>query len=281
MIMYQTFFGFEKAPFGLTPSTELFHGLPPHYEALQTVISAVEMGEGVIKVTGEVGTGKTMVCRMLISQLPENVGLVYLPNPVLTGEGLRSAIAKELGVTSIDPNQMVDAIQAKLLELSLHGKQVITLIDEAQALSDEALETLRLFGNLETEDKKLLQIVLFGQPELDERLEANHMRQFRQRITFSAKLRPLNISEACAYIQYRVEMSGGSASLFSLRQKKAIWKASRGIPRLINQICHKSLILAFAIGSDSVENKSIYDAIQDTYDALKPKYKTPTLWGWR
>ncbi len=279
--MYQTFFGFEKTPFGLTPMTELFQGLAPHYEALQTVISAVKMGEGVIKVTGEVGTGKTMVCRMLINQLPNNVGLVYLPNPVLSGDGLRSAIAKELGIRHVEPGQMVDAIQDKLLELSLHGKQVITLIDEAQALSDEALETLRLFGNLETEDKKLLQIVLFGQPELDERLEANHMRQFRQRITFSAKLRPLTISEACAYIQYRIEMSGGDKLLFSLNQKKAIWKASKGIPRLINQICHKSLILAFGNQEKTIKNQFIYDAIQDTYDALKPKYKTPILWGWR
>lgn len=279
--MYQTFFGFKKTPFGLTPTTELFQGLPPHYEALQTVISAVKMGEGLIKVTGEVGTGKTMVCRMLINQLPNDVGLVYLPNPVLSGDGLRSAIAKELGINGVESNQMVDAIQQKLLELSLHGKQVITLIDEAQALSDEALETLRLFGNLETEDKKLLQIVLFGQPELDERLKANHMRQFRQRITFSSKLRPLTISEGCAYIQYRIDMSGGDKSLFSLRQKKAIWKASKGVPRLINQICHKSLILAFGNQQKTIKNQFIYDAIQDTYDALKPKYKTPTLWGWR
>jgi len=278
--MYQTFFGFKKIPFGLTPSTELFHGLAPHYEAIQMVMSAIKMGEGVIKVTGEVGTGKTMVCRMLMSQLPENIELVYLPNPVLTGEGVRSAIAKELGLSDVESDQRVDRIQDKLLSLSLNGKQVIALIDEAQALSDEALETLRLFGNLETEDKKLLQIVLFAQPELDERLTENHMRQFRQRITFSAKLRPLNISEVCAYIEYRIDISGGNTSLFSLRQKKAIWKASKGIPRLINQICHKSLILTFGQRNDTVNNQSIYDAIQDTYDALKPKYKTPILWGW-
>jgi MSHA biogenesis protein MshM len=218
---------------------------------------------------------------MLISQLPENIGLVYLPNPVLSGEGLRSAIAKELGIKGVEPNMMVDAIQEKLLEISLFGKQIVALIDEAQALSDEALETLRLFGNLETENQKLLQIVLFGQPELDQRLEANHMRQFRQRITFNAKLRPLTISEGCAYIQHRVEMSGGEKSLFSLSQKKAIWKASRGIPRLINQICHKSLILTYGKSDKRIQNQYIYDAIQDTYDALKPKYRIPTLWGWR
>lgn len=279
--MYQTFFGFERAPFGLTPSTELFHGLQPHFEAIQTVMSAILMGEGLIKVTGEVGTGKTMVCRMLINQLPEDIGLVYLPNPVLTGDGLRASVAKELGVTESNPTHLVDAIQAKLLELSLHGKQVVTLIDEAQALSDEALETLRLFGNLETEEKKLLQIVLFGQPELDERLAQHHLRQFRQRITFNATLRPLNLSEGCAYIQYRIERSGGETQLFSLRQKKAIWRASKGIPRLINQICHKSLIISFSQQMNLVANQHIYDAIHDTYDALKPRYKSPTIWGWR
>ncbi len=279
--MYQTFFGFERAPFGLTPATELFHGLPPHFEAIQTIMSAIQMGEGVIKLTGEVGTGKTMVCRMLINQLPENVQLIYLPNPVLTGESLRVAIAHELGVQVREPSLIVDYIQAKLLGLSLIGKQALILIDEAQALSDEALETLRLFGNIETEEKKLFQIVLFGQPELDERLAENHMRQFRQRITFSAKLRPLNISEACAYIQHRIEMSGRQAELFSLKQRKAIWKASKGIPRLINQVCHKSLIIAMSHQNETIKNRYIYDAIQDTYDAVKPRYSVPCLWGWR
>lgn len=284
--MYQSFFGFDKAPFSLTPSTELFHGLAPHYEAIQTVMSAVSMGEGLIKVTGEVGTGKTMVCRMLINQLPEHIHLVYLPNPVLTGDGLRAAVLKELGEEESEPEQRVDAIQDRLLSLSKQGKQVVALIDEAQVLSDEALETLRLFGNLETEDKKLLQIVLFGQPELDERLAEQHMRQFRQRITFSASLRPLTLSEACAYIQHRLDVSQlvtnkESNQLFTLRQRKAIWKASRGIPRLINQICHKALILAFSQQHDQIREPHLYEAMQDTYDAKKPRYKTPCIWGWR
>lgn len=280
--MYQTYFGFEKAPFGLTPDTDLFHALPPHYEAIKTVLSAVAMGEGIIKITGEVGTGKTMVCRMLINQLPGSVELVYIPNPALTADSLRRAVAHELGISTIDDEtRIVEQIHARLLELCSNGKQVVALIDEAQALTDEALEALRLFGNLETEQRKLLHIILLGQPELDERLVADHMRQFRQRVTFNAQLRPLTISEGCAYIQHRTESSGVESEIFTLGQKKSIWKASQGIPRLINQICHKSLILTCSAQMKRVQNKHIYDAIQDTYDARKPRYKSPYLWGWR
>ena len=279
--MYQGFYGFEQPPFALTPDTELFHGLPPHYEAIQTVISAVGMGEGVIKVTGEVGTGKTMVCRMLINQFPDAVQLVYLPNPVLSGNELKQAIARELEIPEPEQGTIVDTIQAELLAIHARGRQVVALIDEAQALSDEALETLRLFGNLETEEKKLLQLVLLGQPELDTRLAQHHMRQFRQRITFSAGLRPLSVAEVVAYITHRIEMSGGKAELFTLAQKKAIWKASRGIPRLINQICHKALLVAFSVRSETVQNKHLFAAFHDTYDARKPLFYTPVLWGWR
>ncbi|WP_375751523.1 ExeA family protein [Vibrio sp. HN007] len=278
--MYQTFFSFSQAPFSLTPNTGLFHGLPPHYEAIQTVLSAVEMGEGVIKVTGEVGTGKTMVCRMLLNELMEKVALIYLPNPVLSAEELRQAIAKELKVEKHPDQTLVDAIQMRLLEIHKTGKSTVALIDEAQALSDEALETLRLFGNFETENSKLLQLVILGQPELDIRLHADHLRQFRQRITFSAELRPLNQEETFAYISHRVHICGSRDDIFNEGIKKAIWKASKGIPRLINQICHKSLLLAFNDRSVKVSNKHLFAALQDTYDARKPKYKTPYLWGW-
>ena len=173
--MYLEHFGLTQFPFHLTPNTELFLGLEPHYEAIQTVQSAIEMGEGLIKVTGEVGTGKTMVCRILVNQLEQDVQLVYLPNPALNGDELRRAIATELAVDSVDSTNLVEEIQAKLIELARRGLPVVLFVDEAQALSDEALEVLRLFGNLETEYNKLIQIVLFGQPELDERLEQHHL----------------------------------------------------------------------------------------------------------
>ncbi|CAH7052294.1 MSHA biogenesis protein MshM [Vibrio chagasii] len=278
--MYQAHFGFEQLPFTLTPNTDLFYGLAPHFEAIQTVISALEMGEGVFKVTGEVGTGKTMVCRMLVNHLKNCTALIYLPNPVLSGADLRHAVAKELDLKVENEASLVDNIQHKLIELHNSGLRVVAIIDEAQALSDEALETLRLFGNLETEDKKLLQIVLLGQPELDARLEAYHLRQFRQRITFSSTLRALTLDETVAYIDNRIAKSGGNPELFSLNQKKAICRSSQGIPRLINQLCHKALLLSFSESKKSIDNQHLFSAMHETYDVCKPKFKTPILWGW-
>ncbi|MEZ8773186.1 AAA family ATPase [Vibrio sp. 10N.222.54.F12] len=278
--MYQAHFDFEQLPFTLTPNTDFFYGLAPHFEAIQTVMSALEMGEGVVKVTGEVGTGKTMVCRMLVNHLNDCTALIYLPNPVLSGADLRQAVAKELGLTIDNPAALVDNIQHKLIELHNSGLRVVAILDEAQALSDEALETLRLFGNLETEDKKLLQIVLLGQPELDARLEAYHLRQFRQRITFSSTLRPLTLDETVAYIDNRIAKSGGKYAPFSLSHKKAIWRSSLGIPRLINQLCHKALLLAFSEDKQNIENQHLFAAMHETYDVCKPKFKTPMLWGW-
>ncbi|MDA0148565.1 ExeA family protein [Vibrio sp. LaRot3] len=278
--MYLEHFGFSQLPFHLTPNTELFLGLEPHYEAIQTVNAALDMGEGVIKVTGEVGTGKTMVCRMLVNHFEPHVQLVYLPNSALSGEELRQAVASELGVKIKNSRSIVDDIQAKLIALAKKNKQVVVLVDEAQALTDDALEVLRLFGNLETEQRKLLQIVLFGQPELDERLELYHLRQFRQRITFSAKLRPLSIDETVAYITTRLEKAGGYSEVIPFALKKAVWRASGGIPRLINQICHKSLVLSCSQGCNLVTSQQIFSAIQDTFDANKPKFRFPVMWGW-
>lgn len=280
-MIYQTFFGLSQAPFSLTPTTSLFHGLEPHFEAIQTVLSAVEMGEGIIKVTGEVGTGKTLVCRMLINHLKQKVHLIYLPNPVLTGIELKQAVAAELALpVDLDSVGLVDKIHHKLQEIHQSGQSVVALIDEAQALSDEAVETLRLFGNLETEHRKLLQIVILGQPELDQRLQQHNLRQFRQRITFSAHLRPLSMAETVAYIDHRLKQCGGESDIFNLHLKKAIWKATQGIPRMINQVCHKSLLMAFMEQKKRVENHHVFSALHDTFDVKKPKYKTPYLWGW-
>ncbi|WP_394244772.1 ExeA family protein [Vibrio astriarenae] len=278
--MYLEHFGLSQYPFHLTPDTELFLGLESHYEAIQTVLSALQMGEGLIKVTGEVGSGKTMVCRMLINHLSDVAQLVYLPNPALSGDEVRVAVATELGLESTSRLSIVEEIQSHLIELSKQGLRTVVLVDEAQALSDEALEVLRLFGNLETERNKLLQIVLLGQPELDERLSQHHLRQFRQRITFSAQLRPLTLDEGVAYIDARLKATTEQQDIFSLAVKKAIWRAGKGNPRLINQIAHKALILAFSRQTNHINNEHLFAAIHDTVDSCKPKFKTPMLWGW-
>ncbi|MFG0604215.1 ExeA family protein [Vibrio mimicus] len=278
--MYLSHFGLEQLPFHLTPDTELFLGLAPHFEAIQTLSAAIEMGEGVSKLTGEVGTGKTMVCRMLLTHLGDDVALVYLPNPMLSGEELRQAVAAELQLEVHSAVRIVEQIQTRLIELHQQGKRIVALVDEAQALSDEALETLRLFGNLETEQTKLLQIVLIGQPELDTRLAQHHLRQLRQRITFNAHLRPLNPEETDVYIESRLNKAKAPYSLFNPALKKAVWRASQGIPRLINQICHKALLLACYEQSPLVSQSHLFAAIHDTYDSCKPRFKTPVLWGW-
>ncbi len=279
--MYLDHFGFHCAPFSLTPNTELFLGLAPHYEAVHTVLAAVKMGEGVIKVTGEVGTGKTMVCRMVIEQIQDDVQLIYLPNPALNGYQLQQAVASELGIESMSPTSIVADIQLKLVESFRRGQPALLVVDEAQALSEEALETLRLFGNLETEHTKLLQLILFGQPELDEKLAQQSLRQFRQRITFNSILRPLEQAEAIAYLTSRIEKCGGDTRVISEAQMIAIWKSARGIPRIMNQLCHKSLLLAFHQNSQSVTDAHVFDAMHDTIDARKPRFKSPKLWGWK
>lgn len=278
--MYLEHFALTQLPFHLTPDTELFLGLAPHYEAIQTVSAALAMGEAIVKVTGEVGTGKTMVCRMLLTHMNDEVKWLYLPNPQLSGLELRRAIAHELGLPEVAELERLDTIHKQLLDLHRQGQRVVVIVDEAQALSDEGLEALRLLGNLETEQSKLLQIVLLAQPELDRRLAEHHLRQLRQRITFSAYLRPLSLSESVAYIDNRLLKAGGQPGLFSDRQKKALWKACRGIPRLLNQVCHKSLLLAFYAQQNSVANDHLFAAIHDTFDARKPQFKTPFFWGW-
>ncbi|CAM3086691.1 ExeA family protein [Vibrio mytili] len=278
--MYLSHFGFRVQPFSLTPNTDMFLGLVPHYEAIQTILAAIQMGEGVIKVTGEVGTGKTMVCRKLIEQIESQVELVYLPNPILNGEQLQLAVARELGIQSDDPLSIVSLIQEHLIQVHATGKQTVLIVDEAQALSLPALETLRLFGNLETEQSKLIQLVLFGQPELDERLASHELRQFRQRVTFNCALRPLSMDEGVAYINNRLNKAGNGEHIFSVEQKKAIWRSAMGIPRLINQISHKALLAAFNDRCTILKNHHVYVAIHDTFDARKPKFKTPVFWGW-
>ncbi|MFB2887428.1 MSHA fimbrial biogenesis protein MshM [Aeromonas veronii] len=273
--MYLTHFGLQEAPFSLTPNTGFYYGLPPHEEALQVLNWALAQGEGFIKVTGEVGTGKTLLCRKLLSELGSEarpVRLAWLPNPHLTPAELRIALALELGLAVRDQSELdlTDRIHRHLISLHQQGSRVVVLIDEAQALPDETLEAIRLFGNLETESSKLLQIVLFGQPELDTRLGKPHLRQLRQRIGFSYCLRPLRFDETRAYLEHRLQVSGyRGAPLFAGRAMRLLWRASRGIPRLINILAQKCLMLAYGQGVRQVDSRLVRLAIRDTDDASR------------
>ena len=279
--MYQQHFGLTETPFSLTPNTEFFFGLAPHVEALQVLQMALQTGEGFIKVTGEVGTGKTLICRKLMNELPKRFHCAYLPNPYLSPAELRWAVALELGLkysANIDQMQLTGLIQQQLLALSAHGHSIVLVLDEAQALPDDSLEALRLFTNLETESRKLLQVVLFAQPELDERLNLHHFRQLRQRITFSYILRALSKDEACAYVQHRLSVAGRVGEpLFTDKDIRVLALAARGIPRLINILAHKALLLSFGEGAARVQYQHVKAAISDTQDA-NLSFQTKWLW---
>ncbi len=269
--MYLQHFRLTETPFSLTPNTGFFFGLAPHVEALQVLQAALQTGEGFIKVTGEVGTGKTLICRKLMNELPERFRCAYVPNPYLTPAELRWAVAMELGIEyskEVDQQQLTQLIQQKLVELASEGLHTVLVLDEAQALPEDSLEALRLFTNLETESRKLLQVVLFGQPELDQRLAEDRFRQLRQRITFSYQLRPLTAVEAQGYINHRLNVAGYQGRpLFTGRDSQMIAKASRGIPRLINVLSHKAMMLSYGEGDDRIRRRHIKGAIKDTEDA--------------
>lgn len=272
--MYLYHFGLRELPFTLTPNTNFFLGLEPHNEALAVLLTALKTGEGFIKVIGEVGTGKTLLCRKLLNEIPQHFITAYIPNPYLKPDELRRAVAMELGVKQaqrMSVQLLTQRIQHKLIDLHKEGRSVVLILDEAQALPEESLEALRLFTNLETETRKLLQVVLFAQPELDERLSQTNFRQLRQRITFSYKLRSMNSEEVQRYIEHRLHIAGyKGALLFKPNLCKKIAVATKGIPRLVNILCHKMLMLTYGEGHYQINTKHLKSAIKDTEDTHLP-----------
>lgn len=272
--MYEDHFGLRQAPFSLTPDTGFFFRNEAHVEALQVLRVALDAGEGFIKVTGEVGTGKTLLCRLLLNGLDEQWVTAWVPNPYLDPDALRRAIADELRVAlGPTPRQhtLVKKLQERLIELAASGKRVAVVIDEAQALSDESLEALRLLSNLETETRKLLHVVLFGQPELDERLAQPQLRQLRQRIGFGYRLQPLDAEGVALYLQHRLSVAGyNGRPLFAQRALRRLHRASGGIPRLLNVLAHKALLLAYGRGLREVSEAEVALAVRDTDGAQTP-----------
>ncbi|RLV59048.1 AAA family ATPase [Parashewanella curva] len=275
--MYLQHFGLTELPFSLTPNTSYFVELGPHLEAMQVLQTALQMGEGFIKVVGEVGSGKTLLCRKLMNELPDDFQCAYIPNPYLTPSELNWALAAELEIeveSEVNQATLNSLIQNRLIELAAAGKTVVLVLDEAQAIPDDTLEALRLFTNLETEQRKLLRFVLFGQPELDQRLKQDKFRQLRQRISFRYELRLLTEQEVNNYIQKRLRVAGlTGASPITEKIAKSITKAARGTPRLVNILVHKALLLAYGEGKHTVTQSHIKTAVLDTDD---------TQWaGWR
>lgn len=266
--MYLEHFGLSEPPFRITPHTDFFFSGANRGATLEALVYAVTSDEGIVKVSGEVGTGKTMLCRALMERLPDNVNIVYLANPSLSREDILYAIAAELGVTLPEPAR-TSAVQRKLQEYLVEiygsGRQVVVLIDEAHAMPAETLEEIRLLSNLESNRHKLLQLVMFGQPEINDALARPDLRQLRERITHNFALEPLTRDEIAQYLDFRLRAAGYRGSeIFSPAAVKLLASASLGLTRRINILADKALLAAFAANRRQVTPREIRVAIRDS-----------------
>jgi type II secretory pathway predicted ATPase ExeA len=274
--MYYAHFGLKEPPFKITPNTEYFYNGSNRGAVLDALLYAITSGEGIVKVVGEVGSGKTMLCRMLQNMLPEQVECIYLANPSVAPEDILHAIAFELGVKlpkNADKLKVMQALQSYLLSRHEAGKQVVIFVEEAQGMPLATLEEIRLLSNLETKHHKLLQMVLFGQPELDVNLNQTHIRQLRERITHSFNLTPLRPKEVGEYLIFRLRAAGYfGPHLFSDKSIAKISAAAEGLIRRVNILADKALLAAFADNVYLVTPKHVKAAIADSeFGAEKAK----------
>jgi MSHA biogenesis protein MshM len=270
---FQEYYGLNQQPFSLAPNTEFYVEIKTQQECFNVLNYALQAGEGFIKITGDVGTGKTLLCRRLLNSLHETECVsVYIPNPALSPQALWRAIGHELEVevNNVDIHQLQERIQQRLIALALEGRSVVLVVDEAQCIPEDSLEALRLISNLEAESRSLIQIVLFGQPELNTLLAQHRFRQLKQRITYSAELEAMDADSMQHYIQQRMILAGyRGMPVFEDGALKLMKKTTEGIPRLINIIAQKALFSAFGGGATSVSADHIRAAIKDT-EGAKP-----------
>ena len=256
--MYAAYFGLKEAPFRLTPDPTYLYMSDRHREALAHLLYGVSEDGGFVQLTGDVGTGKTTLCRALLAQLPPRVDVALILNPRLTIPEFLASVCDELKIPyprdTTSPKVFVDALDRYLLDAHARGRRTVLLIDEAQGLSVEVLEQVRLLTNLETTSEKLLQIVLIGQPELEPLLARDDLRQLAQRITARYHLEPFTETDTHAYVRHRLRVAGGRRGLFSEAAIRRIHAESRGIPRLINIICDRALLGAYAQDKRRIES---------------------------
>lgn len=254
--MYLQYFGLREMPFNITPDPKFLYLSPTHHEALEHLRYGVNEKKGFIVLTGEVGCGKTTLCRRLLDDLEgQNVETALILNPRLSETELVQAILHELGVEPIKGSHqdLLDQLNRHLLGLIAQGKEILVVIDESQNMTTEGLEHLRLLSNLETNTQKLLQILLIGQPELKDKLKRPELRQLRQRILVYCELKPLNREQISQYVRHRLTLAGANGKpWFSARAISRIHRQSQGIPRLVNNLCDKSLLAAFVHSRDHV-----------------------------
>ena len=267
--MYKNFFGFNERPFKLVPNPAYLFLSRSHEEALAHLTYAVIQGEGFMEITGEVGTGKTTLCRAFLEHLSDDTKAAYIFNPNLDSVELLKTINDEFGIPSDADNtkDLIDTLNAFLIEQKTQGKTTILLIDEAQNLTNEVLEQLRLLSNLETAKHKLLHIILVGQPELKEKLNSHELRQLRQRISLSCRLIPLSFKDVRNYIQHRINVASGKPGIqFADAAYRSIYNYSQGIPRLINIVCDRALLTAFGLDQKEITQNIVRASIKELTD---------------
>lgn len=277
--MYTRFFGLNEKPFAITPDPRYLFMSERHGEGLAHLIYGVTEGGGFIQLTGEVGTGKTTLVRSLLGQLPTEVDLALILNPQVTALEFLLSICEELGVelpaNKDSTKALVDALNRHLLQAHARGRRTILLVDEAQNLAEDVLEQVRLLTNLETAKQKLLQIILIGQPELRELLAKNSLRQLAQRVTGRYHLEPLSQQEASQYIDHRLKVAGALSAVFDASAKKAVYRLSGGIPRIMNVICDRALLGAYSAETRTV-NRAIVKRAATEVSGVTPA----SLWRW-
>jgi len=271
---YLAHFGLKEHPFTLTPNTNQYFPIDKHVEIIQSIQFGIARNTGILKVVGDVGTGKTMLCRLLLRKLVgSNDAVAYLNAPQVDPESLVTLVCAEFGLETGSKPQMLQALNTFLLEQHALGRNAVLIVDEAQALGPAGLEAVRLLSNLETERNKLLQIVMFGQSELDELLQRSDLRQINQRIGFSFTTGPLTIAEAVHYINHRVKMSrvdNVDFPIFTVGAMELLSQSASFVPRVINILADKALLVAYGEGSIQVTEKHAEGAIDDSPQLAKP-----------
>jgi len=289
--MYCDHFGFERMPFSITPDTSFAYSSSCQRNALNVLLMATDAGEGFIKITGEVGSGKTLLCRRFLARLAaanesrKRFRTAYVPNPCLRPLTLLMTIASEFKLRVPDPDSessLLNSINRALLRYAARGEQVVVCLDEAQSMPVETLESLRLLSNMETEQRKLIQVVLVGQRELDAKLAHDNLRQLRSRITFSYRLGSLSLAETSAYLEHRAKVAGyRNGTPFTDKAVRRIYSAARGLPRRINILAHKALLAAYGQGADRVDlahvNAARADAVTPGIKAMFHDWMTRIL----
>ena len=264
--VYLEYYGLNEPPFNITPNPRFLFYSAKHREAFNHLLYGIRERKGFVQLTGEVGAGKTTLCRALLDQLGKNFSTALIVNPALDAGQLIQSIAMEFGlkVKGLDRLETIAEINYFLLEQLAQDRESVLIIDEAQDLTNDLLEQVRLLSNLETDDRKLLQIVLMGQPELRDRLNQHELRQLRQRITVRYHLRPLKYTEVGLYVQHRIHVSGGKGPPYFTTP--ALWRIhrySKGVPRLINALCDKCLLAGFVHGRDRIDFRMVGRAVNE------------------